>query len=89
MRYTKGKKGPESTNEVDIQYINKTGTEANPMSKGVGMVTTRNGVRSVSLIAQGRNARDLENAFETKGSTLRLVMRWTGRDSVTVTGIAA
>ena len=48
MRYTKGKKGPESTNKVTIQHLKKDGTDANPMAKGVMNVQLKKESRMVS-----------------------------------------
>ena len=87
MRYTKGKKGPESTNKVTIQHLKKDGTDANPMAKGVMNVQLKKESRMVSLIAQGKNAKALLEAQANDGDALTLTMRWTGREAVTVTGV--
>jgi len=87
MRYTKGKKGPESTNSVTIQYLKKDGTDANPMAKGVMNVQLKKENRMVSLIAQGKNAKALLEAQARDGDALTLTLRWTGREAVTVTGV--
>lgn len=87
MRYTKGKKGPESTNAVSVQFLRKEGPDSNPMAKGVMNVHLKKGNRMVSFIAQGRNAKDLLEAHAAEGDGLTLTMRWTGREAVTVTGV--
>ena len=89
MRYTKGKKGPESTNKVTIQHLKKDGTDANPMAKGVMNVQLKKESRMVSLIAQGKNAKALLEAQANDGDALTLTMRWTGREAVTVTGVVS
>lgn len=87
MRYTKGKRGPESTNKVSIQFLKRDGTPDNPMAKGVMNVHLQKGDRMVSLISQGKNAKALLDAYEAEGGALTLTMRWTGREAVTVTGV--
>ena len=78
-----------SNEQVDDQVLLKSdGLPANPMVKGIAMVTTRRGPRAVSFIAQGKNGRSLKEAPEASGNNLRLKMRWTGRDAVTITGVA-
>jgi len=89
MRYTKGKRGPESTNKVRIQFLREDGTEANPMAKGIMNVELKKESRMVSLIAQARNARALLEAHSVGGEELTLTMRWTGREAVTVTGVVS
>lgn len=87
MKYTKGKRGPETTHDVSIVHLKQDGTPDNPLVKGVMSVTLKSGVRMVSLLAQGKNAKALLAEREAKGDQVRLTMRWTARDSVTVTGI--
>lgn len=87
MRYTKGKKGPESTNAVSVQFMRREGPDANPMAKGVMNVHLKKGDRMVSFIAQGRNAKELLDAQAANGDALTLKMRWTGREAVTITGV--
>ena len=87
MRYTKGKKGPESTNAVSVQFLRSEGPDSNPMAKGVMNVHLKKGNRMVSFIAQGRNAKELLAAHAAEGDALTLTMRWTGREAVTITGV--
>ena len=87
MRYTKGKRGPESTNDVSIQFLRHEGPDNNPMAKGIMNVHLKKGDRMVSFIAQGKNAKDLLEAHAKEGDALTLAMRWTGREAVTVTGV--
>lgn len=87
MRYTKGKKGPESTNTVSVQFLRNEGPSSNPMAKGLMNVHLKKGNRMVSFIAQGRNAKELLAAHAAEGDKLTLTMRWTGREAVTITGV--
>lgn len=87
MRYTKGRRGPESTNSVSIQFIKKDGTDDNPMAKGIMNVHLQKGNRMVSFLAQGKNAKSLIEAHANDGDMLNVKMRWTGREAVTITGI--
>ena len=87
MAYTKGRRGPESTNPVTIQFLKKDGPDSNPMAKGVMNVRLKKGDRMVSLIAQGKNASALLAAHANDGDDLTLKMRWTGREAVTITGV--
>lgn len=87
MRYTKGKRGPETTHDVSIVHLKTEGTPDNPLVKGVMSVTLKAGTRMVSLLAQGKNAKALLAEQEARGDQMRLTMRWTARESVTVTGI--
>lgn len=87
MRYTKGKRGPESTNQVSIQFLKRDGTDNNPMAKGVMNVHLKKGNRMVSLLAQGKNAVALLEAHDKHGDNLTVTMRWTGREAATITGV--
>ena len=89
MRYTKGKRGPETTHDVAIFHLKQEGTPDKPLVKGVMSVTLKSGTRMVSLLAQGKNAKALLADHKDRGDNLRLTMRWTARESVTVTGIEA
>jgi len=85
--YTKGQRGPESTNTLAIQHMSRSGSEANPMVKGTGLVDLRNGKRMVAFLAQGKNARALDEAVKSTGQVQQVTMRWTGREAVTVTAV--
>tara|TARA_Y100001968_G_C19413180_1_gene747496 strand:+ start:391 stop:693 length:303 start_codon:yes stop_codon:yes gene_type:complete len=87
MRYTKGQRGPESTNKVSIQFLKRDGTDSNPMAKGVMNVHLKKGSRMVSLLAQGKNAAALLKAHAERGDNLTVTMRWTGREAATITGV--
>lgn len=87
MRYTKGKRGPQTTNNVIILHMKKDGIDANPIAKGLMNVVLKDSVRSVSFLAQGKNASDLLNAYEEHGDDQEVTMRWTGREAVTITSV--
>lgn len=87
MKYTKGKRGPETTHDVGIVHLSSSGTPDNPIVKGVMNVTLKAGNRMVSLLAQGKNAKALLAAQAANGDGMRLTMRWTARECVTVTGV--
>jgi len=89
MKYTKGRRGPESTNVVRIEFLNPSGTPGNPMAKGVMYAHLKSEKRMVSFLAQGKNAKALMDARAQHGEVLTVTMRWTARDSVTITGIMA
>lgn len=87
MRYNKGQKGPESTNDVEIFYVDQKGPQNNPITTGHAAVKTKNGLRGVSILAQGKHSQALHEALDKGMNVLRLKLRWTGREAVTVTGV--
>lgn len=87
MQYTKGIRGPESSNKVDIQYLKVEGTPNNPMAKGTMLVHLFKGPRMVRFMAQGKNAKALIDTHRDIGATFGVTMRWTARDAVTITGV--
>ncbi len=89
MIYNKGVRGPESTNDVEIRNIQKSGTDANPMIRGEAIISLSKGLRGVNILAQGKHAKAIEAKMSIGEMSMRLKVRWTGREAVTVTGMAA
>lgn len=92
MQYTKGKKGPESTNLAKVQHFRVDGPDNNPLIKGVLSLQLKAGPRMVSFMAQGKHAKRFIETMKKPTANndnpeVMVTVRWTARDSVTLTGV--
>jgi hypothetical protein len=86
MQYTKGIRGPESTNVAKVEHHSVSGPDANPLVKGTMTMNLKKGPRLVSFMAQGKHARAFLDIVK-ESPTIVATVRWTARESVTVTGV--
>lgn len=86
MRYTRGRRGPESRTRFTI--IEATFGEAcGGMARGRATAHLKKGDREVGFLVQGRNMTALREHLRPDGEFVAKA-RWTAREAVTFTGPA-
>lgn len=84
MRYTKGKPGPVSINQIELTAVTHCGEGNSAYAKGEAMLKKAKGdLTKVTFMVQGANYRfHLERLVV--GNTMRVPVRWTGGSAVTI-----
>lgn len=84
MRYTRGRRGPESRTRftiIEARFADACGG----MARGRAVAHLKKGDREVGFLVQGRNLTALREDMRPNGEILATA-RWTAREAVTFTG---
>lgn len=84
-RYTRGRRGPESRTRFTI--VDAEIAPGGHMAKGHAVAHLKKGDRGVRFLVQGRNLNEIRDRLVANGEFLSKA-RWTGREAVTLTGLA-
>ena len=87
MQYGHRVCGPKSTNILEIHNFEVApfGVE---MVKGHGLIQTQKGIRDISFLAQGKNAKALRPHLNDRGKIqVQVEVRWTGGHAATITSV--
>jgi len=84
QKYTKGKAGPVSLNELEILSVLHCGSGPQAYAKGDAMLKKANGdLKGVSFLVQGGNYQ-FHSERLVPGQKMRVPVRWTGGTAITI-----
>ena len=84
MKYSKGKAGPVSINQIELLEVVHCGEGPNAYAKGDGLLKKSNGdLKNVSFLVQGGNYQFHRERLIV-GDKIRVPVRWTGGSAVTI-----
>jgi len=83
-KYNKGKAGPVSLNQIEIESVIHCGTGPQAYAKGYAMLKKANGEpKGVSFMVQGGNYQFHRERLVV-GEKMRVPVRWTGGTAITI-----
>ncbi|MFZ3481960.1 hypothetical protein [Sphingomonas sp. 3-13AW] len=84
MKYSKGKAGPVSMNELEITSVLHCGSGSMAYARGEALLRKANGdIKGVTFMVQGSNYQFHRERL-VPGHKLRVPVRWTGSGAVTI-----
>ena len=87
MQYGRSICGPKSTNLLEIHNF-EIAPFGIDMIKGNGLMQTKKGMRDISFLAQGKNAKALRPHLQpNKQTKVEVEVRWTGGHAATITAV--
>lgn len=87
INYSRGRKGPESRMQLDVNFVDHVEAGPNSRANGGGVATMAGGrQKAVEFFVQGRHHK-AARAYLVAGGTIDATVRWTGGTAVTITQV--